>query len=203
MGETIAQTRLDVEAQRAHLQATADRLKARVKRAVDVKAKVRENPMLFVGLGAGAVFLLAGGPNRVARLLRRRVAPTAPEKAYDSLPKPLQDLVDTVAERVGPRATEARQALALEVMRWRHDPRHNKKMEKQLAKELVEGPPGPSRTAWRAFEAGAAILSAALARKAVERFLSGEPPVGIVPAADAIGTLGGAAEPKPGTAGNR
>ncbi|MFN2483873.1 MAG: hypothetical protein ABR509_02910 [Candidatus Limnocylindria bacterium] len=196
MGQTLAETRLEIDAQRAQLQQTADRLRARVERAVDIRAKLRENPLVFAGLGAGAVFLLAGGPSRVARLIRRRVAPTPPEKAYDSLPKPLQDLVDTVAERVGPRAAEARQALALEVARWRHDPRHSKKMEKRLAKELVEGPPGPGRTAWRAFEAAAAILSAALARKAGERFLSGEPPIGIVPAADAVGTLGGAAEPE-------
>ncbi|MDQ3881167.1 MAG: hypothetical protein M3295_08860 [Chloroflexota bacterium] len=200
MGETLAETRLEIDAQRAQLQQTADRLRARVERAVDIKAKVRENPFAFVGLGAGAVFLLAGGPTRVARLIRRRVAPTRPEKAYDSLPRPLQDLVDTVAERVGPRAGEARQALAVELARWRHDPRHNKKMEKQLAKEMVDGPPGPGRTAWRAFEAAAAILSAALARKAVERFLSGEPPVGMVPAADAVATLGGAAEPDRGAA---
>ena len=196
MGETLAETRLEIDAQRAHLQETADRLKARARRAVDIKAKIRENPLLFAGLAGGAVFLLVGGPNRAARLVRRRVAKTPPEKAYDSLPKPLQDLVDTVADRVGPRAAEARTGLALELARWRHDPRHNKKMEKQLAKELVEGPPGPSRTAWKAFEAGAAILSAALARKAVERFLSGEPPAGVHPALDAAGTVGGAAEPE-------
>lgn len=195
MGETLAETRLEIDAQRAQVQETADRLKARVRRAVDVKAKLRENPLLFAGLAGGAVFLLVGGPTRIARLVRRRAAPTPPEKVYDSLPKPLQDLVDTVAERVGPRAVEARQALALEVARWRHDPRHNKKLEKELAKELVEGPPGPGRLAWKTFEAAAAILSAALARKAVERFLSGEPPIGLHPALDAAGTLGGAAEP--------
>ena len=196
MGETLAETRLEIDAQRAHLQETADRLKARVRRAVDIKAKIRENPLLFAGLAGGAVFLLVGGPNRAARLVRRRVAKTPPEKAYDSLPKPLQDLVDTVADRVGPRAAEARTGLALELARWRHDPRHNKKMEKQLAKEMVEGPPGMSRTAWKAFEAGAAILSAALARKAVERFLSGDPPIGLHPGLDAAGTAGGAAEPE-------
>lgn len=195
MGETLAETRLEIDAQRAHLQETADRLKARVRRAVDIKAKIRENPLAVAGLAGGAIFLLAGGPTRIGRLVRRRVAKTQPEKAYDSLPKPLQDLVDTVADRVGPRAAEAREGLAFELARWRHDPRHSKKMEKQLAKELVEGPPGAGRTAWKAFEAAAAILSAALARKAVERFLSGEAPLGVHPALDAAGTVGGAAEP--------
>ena len=44
-----------------------------------------------------------------------------------------------------------------------------------------------------------AILTAALARKAIERFLSGPPPSGI-DTLDALGTLGGAAEPDPGRA---
>ena len=47
---------------------------------------------------------------------------------------------------------------------------------------------------WQAFEAGAAVITAALARKAVERFLSGEPPSGVT-ALDAAGTAGGAAKP--------
>ncbi|MEO6577757.1 MAG: hypothetical protein ABIO99_02525, partial [Candidatus Limnocylindria bacterium] len=82
------------------------------------------------------------------------------------------------------------------LLRWRHDPKKHKKVAKQLAKQAAEGPPGPKRAAWNAFEAGAAILTAALARKAVERFLSGEPPSGHE-TLDAIGTLGGAAKPDP------
>ncbi len=198
MAETLAATRLEIDAQRAHLEATAERLRARVKRAVDIKAKVRENPLLTVALVGGAVFLIAGGPIRVAKLLRRRMGPrTRAEKAYDALPRPLQDLVDTVAERVGPRAAEARDALALQLLSLGGKPGERRKFDKALAKELAEGPPGPNRAAWKAFEAGAAILSAALARKAVERFLSGEPPLGVHPALDAAGTLGGAAEPEP------
>jgi hypothetical protein len=38
----------------------------------------------------------------------------------------------------------------------------------------VEGPPGPSRTAWKAAEAGLTLLSAALARRAIEQFLTGD-----------------------------
>ena len=91
---------------------------------------------------------------------------------------------------------EARQALAEELVRWRHDPRKHGKISKKLAKQIAEGPPGPERAAWNAFEAGAAILIAALARKAVERFLSGEPPP-VEPPLDAAGTAGGAtADPK-------
>ena len=191
MGETLAETRVAVEAQRADLERTA----ARLRHALDMRARFRENPALFVGLGAGAVFLLAGGPIRLARLARRRLVRTQPEKAYDALPKPLQHWVDDVAGAVGPRATDARQTLSEELLRWRHDPRRHGKTSRKLAKDIAEGPPGPSRAGWRAFEAFATILTAALARKAVERFLSGEPPSGIAPL-DAIGTAGGAAEPE-------
>ena len=199
MAETLAATRLEIDAQRAHIEETAQRLRARVKRAVDIRTKVRENPLQVALLVGGAVFLLAGGPVRVARLIRRRSAPTRAEKAYDALPKPLQDLVDTVAERVGPRAAEARDALALQLLSIGGKPGERRKFDKALAKELAEGPPGPSRAAWKAFEAAALVLSAALARKAVERFLSGEPPIGLHPALDAAGTLGGAAEPERGS----
>lgn len=190
--EPLAETRLAVSAQRRELERTADQLR----HALNLKRRFRENPAAFVGLGAGAVFLLAGGPVRVSRLLRRRLFRSEPEKAYDALPRPMQSWVDQMAGAVGPRAAEARQTLSQELLRWRHDPRRHGKISKKLAKQVAEGPPGPRRAAWSAFEAGAAILTAALARKAVERFLSGQPPSGH-PALDAVGTAGGAAQPDP------
>jgi hypothetical protein len=188
----LAETRLAVSAQRTEMERTADQLRD----TLDLKARFKENPALVVGLGVGAVFLVAGGPVRVAKLLRRRLFRSDPEKAYDALPKPMQAWVDHMAGAAGPRAAEARETLAEELQRWRHNPRKHGKVSKKLAKQIAEGPPGPQRAAWNAFEAGAAILTAALARKAVERFLSGEPPSGIAPL-DAAGTAGGAAEPDP------
>jgi hypothetical protein len=130
---------------------------------------------MFVGLGAGAIFLLAGGPVRVARLLRRRVAPTRTERAYDTLPKPMQAWVDSIAGGVGTRADKARDALAEELEGWRRQAVGSKKARRELAKAIAEGPPGPSRTAWKAAEAGLTLLSAALARRAIEQFISGQP----------------------------
>ena len=193
MGEdALAETRLAISAQRTELERTADQLRD----ALDLRKRFAENPALFIGVGAGAVFLLAGGPVRAARLVRRRLFKTDPEKAYDSLPKPMQAWVDHMAGAVGPKASEAREALSHELLRWRHDPRRHGKISKKLAKQVAEGPPGPQRAAWNAFEPFAAIITAALARKAVERFLSGEPPTGIAPL-DAAGTAGGAAKPDP------
>jgi hypothetical protein len=190
--EPLAETRLAIARQRAELERTSDQLRD----ALDIGKRFRENPALVIGLGAGAVFLVAGGPIRVAKLVRRRLFRSDPEKAYDALPKGMQSWVDTMAGTIGPRAAEARQALSEELVRWRHDPKRNAKISKKMAEQLAKGPAGPKRTAWTAFEAGAAILTAALARKAVERFLSGEPPTG-VGALDAAGTVGGAAQPDP------
>jgi len=195
VGEELAETRLAVEAQRAELQRTA----AQLRDALDIRQRFRENPALFIGVGAAAVFVIAGGPGRVAGGVRRRLFPTDPEKAYDSLPKPMQAWVDHMAGALGPRAGEARQTLAEELQRWRQNPRRNGKVSRKLARQIAEGPPGPQRALWSAFEVASSIVIAALARKAVERFLSGEPPSGI-PALDAAGTAGGAATPDAGHA---
>jgi len=195
--EPLVETRLAISAQKVELERTADQLRD----ALDVKKRFQENPAMVLGIGAAAVFLIAGGPVRVAKLVRRRLFRSQPEKAYDSLPKPMQSWVDTMAGTLGPRAAEARQSLSEELLRWRHDPKRGKKVSKKLAEEMAKGPAGPKRTAWTAFEAASAIITAALARKAVERFLSGEPPSGIAPL-DAVGTVGGAAEPDPKHARN-
>jgi hypothetical protein len=176
VGETLAETRVEVTAQRVTNDRTAAELEARVRRALDVRARFRENPALFVGLGAGAVFLVVGGPRRVARALRRRIRPSNAEQAYGALPKPMQAWVDALVAEVGPKAGQARAALIEEVQRWRHEPLKDRKARKALAKAMVEGPPGASRTAWKAAEAGLTLVSAALARKAIEAFITGEAP---------------------------
>jgi hypothetical protein len=170
MGEATHQARLAVDAQRAELERTA----AQLRDALDLPKKVRENPVKTAALGAGALFLLVGGPMRVARFARRRVMRSPTEKAYDGLPKTLQKWVDEIAGTVGPRADEARESLAAEFVRWRHDPKSEKKFRKELAKQMVDGPPGPNRAIWKAFEAGAAIVTAAMARRLVQEFLAGE-----------------------------
>jgi hypothetical protein len=178
VGETLAETRVELAAQRSENDRTATELEARVRHALDFKARFRENPLPFIALGAGAVFLVAGGPKRVLRLARRRMRPTSAEQAYDALPKPMQAWVDTLAAEVGPKAQQARAGLIEELQRWRHEPLKDKKARKELAKAMVEGPPGASRTAWKAAEAALTLLSAALARRAIEQFITGEKPRG-------------------------
>jgi hypothetical protein len=176
VGETLAETRVEIAEQRAANDRDAAELEARVRHALDIKARFRENPALFIGLGAGAVFLLVGGPGRVIRTIRRRTMPNRAEQAYNALPKTMQSWVDTLVSGTGPKAQQARDALVEELQRWRHDPIKDKKARQELAKAMVEGPPGPQRTAWKATEVAAGLISAALARKAIEYFITGERP---------------------------
>jgi hypothetical protein len=176
VGETLAETRVEIDAQRAENERNASELEARIRHALDVRARFRENPLLFIGVGAAAVFLVAGGPGRVFRAVRRRTNPSRAEELYDALPSSMQSWVDTLVSGTGPKAQGARDALVEELQRWRHEPIKDKKARKELAKAMVEGPPGPQRTAWKAAEVAAGMISAALARKAIEAFITGEKP---------------------------
>lgn len=172
MGETIAETRVEIAAQRAELETTAEGLRD----ALDLGKRIRENPGVVVGIGAAAAFLIAGGPRRLARLLRRRLAPNAAEQAYDALPATMQAWVSTLAGEAGPKASAVRDDLVEELRRWRRDPIKDKKARRELAKHMVEGPPGAARTAWTTAETVLGLVGAALARKAIQRFLTDEPP---------------------------
>jgi hypothetical protein len=189
MGETIDETRLEIAAQRAELETTADGLRE----ALDIGKRIRENPGVVIGIGAAAAFLIAGGPRRLARLLRRRLAPNAAEQAYDALPATMQAWVTTLADEAGPKASKVRDDLVEELKRWRRDPIKDKKARRELAKQMVEGPPGPGRAAWNAAETALGLVAAAVARKAIQRFLTDEPPPGDRGAAAAA-----AAAAKPG-----
>ena len=170
MGETIDQTRLEITAQRAELEATAQRLRE----ALDLPRRVRENPAMVIGIGAAVAFLVAGGPRRMARLLRGRLAPNAALEAYEALPASMQAWVSALADEAGPKGADARDALVEELRRWRRDPIKDGKARKELARQMVDGPPGPSRTAWTAAETALTLVAAALARKAIARFLTDE-----------------------------
>lgn len=186
MGETIDETRVEIAAQRAELEATADQLRD----ALDLGKRVRENPGVVIGIGAAAAFLIAGGPRRLARLLRRRLAPNAAEQAYDALPASMQAWVSALAGEAGPRAAAARDELVEELRRWRRDPVKDKKARRELAKQMVDGPPGPKRAVWTTAETVLGLVGAALARKAIQRFLTDEAPA----SGRAAATPGGAAK---------
>jgi uncharacterized protein (DUF2267 family) len=171
VGETLDETRVEIAAQRAEIEATV----ARMREALDIRRRFRENPALVMGVAAATVFMVIGGPRRVFGAMRRHLSPTTAEKAYNALPEPMQAWVEMLAEAAGPKATEVRDALVEELRRWRRDPVKDRKAREALARQMVEGPPGPARTAWKAAEAALTLVAAALARQAIARFLTDEP----------------------------
>ncbi len=80
MGEGTQSARPDVLAARAEVAAARGRLdeellrlEASARAAIDVKAKVRRNPVRAAGAVAGAGFIIAGGPRRVLRGARHAI----------------------------------------------------------------------------------------------------------------------------------
>lgn len=69
---TSEQVRQEVEAERQRLADSVDTLRAEVKEATDVGAKLRANLPIAAAGALGAGFLLAGGVGATMRLLFRR-----------------------------------------------------------------------------------------------------------------------------------
>ena len=69
---TPEQVRHEVEAERQRLADSVDTLRAEVKEATDVGAKLRANLPIAAAGAVGAGFLLAGGVGATMRLLFRR-----------------------------------------------------------------------------------------------------------------------------------
>lgn len=69
---TPEEVRLELEAERERLANAVDSLRAGVKEATDVGAKIRKNLPAAALAAAGAGFLLAGGIGATARLFARR-----------------------------------------------------------------------------------------------------------------------------------
>ena len=69
---TPEQVRLELEAERERLADAVDSLRAGVKEATDVGAKIRANLPVVAAAAVGAGFFLAGGIGATARLFARR-----------------------------------------------------------------------------------------------------------------------------------
>jgi len=102
--------RAEVLAARDGLVDEVVRLEAAARAAVDVPARVRREPVKVFGAAAGATFLLAGGPTRGLRRLRRAI--WGPEA---DLPKSLlPDDVERTLRRLGADGDRVRGTLERE-----------------------------------------------------------------------------------------
>jgi len=80
----------EVVAARADLDDQIDRLEAAGRAAVDIPAKVRQNPAKAAGVAAGGGFLALGGPKRLFRRAKQAVTGKEEELPSELLPKEVE-----------------------------------------------------------------------------------------------------------------
>jgi hypothetical protein len=87
VGASTDAARALVVAARGTLDEEVARLEAAGRSAVDIPSKVRREPAKTAGLAAGAAFLVAGGPRRVFRRVRRAIQGPEADMPKSMLPK--------------------------------------------------------------------------------------------------------------------
>lgn len=176
MGATLDETRVELEAQRARVRATAENLETSARRSLDIRDLVGRNPAKTAAVAGGLAFLLLGGPRRSVRILRRSLSSGADgERAYAALPATLRAFVDQTAPH-GPSRDEARGEMAMALHAWRENPKNRKRADR-LANETLT-PPSPQRAFWALAETVAVTAGAVLARQFVLRSLAGRGLIG-------------------------
>ncbi|HEX5823895.1 MAG TPA: hypothetical protein VFY18_05475 [Candidatus Limnocylindrales bacterium] len=90
MGTRTDAAHAQVLAARADFDEQVDRLEAAGRAAVDIPAKVRDNPVKAVGVAAGGAFLALGGPKRLFRRAKRAVTGKEEELPSEFLPKEVE-----------------------------------------------------------------------------------------------------------------
>jgi len=151
-----AEARAKVVSARANLGGELDELVAATRSALDIPAKVRRNPVRTAALAGGGLFMVLGGPRRVARgvagRVRRRPAP-----------QPLlPDEVVRVIESLGVSDQQARGAL-----------------ERGFA-DYLQGKPktvrrGPAQSFWRFVDNISFFVAPAMGKQIADRLFAADP----------------------------
>jgi hypothetical protein len=144
VGASSDAARARVLAARRQLDEELIRLEATGRSMVDIPAKVRREPAKTAGVAAGAAFLLAGGPERVFRLVRRTIF--GPEA---DMPKALlPEEVDRELKKLGRDGDKVRGTLEREFAKYLEEHREEREsrdlgavtalLVSQIAKPLTQ-----------------------------------------------------------------
>jgi hypothetical protein len=151
--KSVADARQEVIDARRAVESELDDFGPAVRGALDIPAKVRRNPVRTVGIGAGAAFLLLGGPKRVLKQVERRVFPKRRERRL--LPQEVDRAVDRLGE-------EDREAVRAHLER---------DFASYLEKTHPKEQPNARRSFWGTYDTVVAVVGAAAARELVKRFI--------------------------------
>lgn len=150
---------LKLQAARSDAEASLDAVTDASKRALDLPAKVRRNPVKTAAIVGGAGFLIAGGPRRMLRYAIGKVRPETLDPHAGLLP----DEIEKVLKDSG---------LA-------DDPAIRRALDEDFADYLrrkgrLDPEPTPTSVLWRTFDQLAGPLGTAGARILVQRLMSAE-----------------------------
>jgi hypothetical protein len=151
--ESVADARQAVVDARKDVEKELDDLGLATRAALDIPAKIRRNPVRTVGVGAGAAFLLLGGPRRVLKQVEQRVFP---KRRYRRL-TPAE--IDRAIDRLGEEDREAARAHV------------ERDFASYLEKNHPREQPNARKSFWGTYDTLMAIVGTAAARELVKRFL--------------------------------
>jgi hypothetical protein len=149
----------DLRAAQAGAADSMDELTDATKRALDVPAKIRRNPVKSAAFIGGTGFLIAGGPRRVLRFALGRARPEVRDPHAGLLP----DEIEQVLKDSGlAQDSEVRRALDEDFADYLRQ------------KGRFDPEPTASSVLWRTFDRVAGPLGTAGARVLVQRLMSAE-----------------------------
>ena len=155
----VVEAMAEIEAARANLTESLDRLGDATHSALDVPAKIKRNPVKTAALVGGTGFLLVGGPRKVARYVGRRIFPQRPDPHAGILPAEIEKVLKDSGVAKDP---DVRRAL-------------NKDFAEYLkSKGKYEPEPSAQASFWRTFDRVAGPLGTAGARVMVQRLMEAE-----------------------------
>jgi hypothetical protein len=158
---SVAAARAAVAEARSDLEAQLDDLESAARSAVDLPAKLRRDPVRTAGLAGGAVFLLAGGPRRLARGIMRRVRGERPTPAPRSL---LPEEIERAVEGLGEDAEGVKATLEREFAAYLAEKRQDRETAPQAA-----------RSFWKLFDTLSGPLGSRAARRLAEQLFAARP----------------------------
>jgi hypothetical protein len=153
MAQSAAEARQEVENARQAVSNELDELGGAARRAVDIPAKVRNNPARTVGVAGGAAFLLLGGPKRLAKAAEARFFPKRVYKRDRALPKDVQKTINKLP------AEDREQVEA----------RLEQDFQSYLRKEHAQEPATARQSVWKTYDMFLGIVGAAAARELVKK----------------------------------
>ena len=122
MGAQTDAARAEILTARAELETEVSRLEAAGRAAVDIPAKVRRAPAKTAGIAAGAAFLVAGGPGRLARRVRRAILGPQADMPKSMLPKE----VDEQLKKLGSDGDKVRGTIEREFAKYLEEHREDR-----------------------------------------------------------------------------